>query len=64
MQGYIARNSFRNGDWEEEEDYGDLPIYQGQQFEILILCEPTQFKVSFFIFPTQIFCRENNVKEV
>lgn len=45
LQGYIARNSFRDGDWEEEEDYGDLPIMPGQHFEILILCEPTQFKV-------------------
>ncbi|KAK9732426.1 Galactoside-binding lectin [Popillia japonica] len=46
LQGYIARNSFRDGDWEEEEDYGDLPILPGQHFEALILCEPTQFKVA------------------
>ncbi|GJQ82706.1 putative galectin [Trypoxylus dichotomus] len=46
LQGYIARNSFRDGDWEEEEDYGDLPIQPGQHFELLVLCEPTQFKVA------------------
>ncbi|KRT81423.1 hypothetical protein AMK59_5658 [Oryctes borbonicus] len=46
VQGYIARNSFRDGDWEDEEDYGDLPIRPGQQFEALVLCEPTQFKVA------------------
>lgn len=48
LQGYIARNSFRDGDWEEEEDYGDLPILPGQHFEALILCEPTQFKVKHY----------------
>lgn len=32
--------------WEDEERFGNLPIEPGQGFEILILCEPTKFKVS------------------
>lgn len=53
--GYVARNSFHYGGWGEEESYGDLPFRAGQHFEILILCEPSEFKVFLIIFFDIIF---------
>ncbi|XP_022907930.1 galectin-7-like isoform X2 [Onthophagus taurus] len=46
MQGYVARNSFQNGDWQMEEGDGDLPIQNGVPFELLILIEDMQFKLA------------------
>ena len=45
-QGYIARNSYLGGNWGDEQGKGRLPIGQGQQFEIIILPDAQDFKVS------------------
>lgn len=45
-EGYCARNTIINQQWGEEQGQGHLTIGAGQQFEILILSEPTGFKVS------------------
>lgn len=57
-QGYIARNSYKNGEWGDEDGKGRLPIGPGQQFEIIILCDEKDFKVNLcliqkFKFPTK-----------
>lgn len=45
FEGYIARNSLINQQWGEEQGHGFLSIGAGQQFEFLILSEPTGYKV-------------------
>lgn len=45
LEGYVARNSFENNSWGEEQGSGTLPIAPGQKFEVLILCEAKEFKV-------------------
>lgn len=44
-EGYIARNSLDKGQWGEEQGQGYMPIGPGQQFEIIILCEQSGYKV-------------------
>uniref|UniRef100_A0A1Y1L375 Galectin n=1 Tax=Photinus pyralis TaxID=7054 RepID=A0A1Y1L375_PHOPY len=46
LQGYIARNSLQDDDWGEEEGDGNLTIGSGQSFEILILCDPSSYKIA------------------
>ncbi|KAF5275171.1 hypothetical protein FQR65_LT04203 [Abscondita terminalis] len=46
LQSYIARNSFEDGEWGKEEDSGNLTIAPGEHFEILILCDPTSYKIA------------------
>ncbi|KAJ8912838.1 hypothetical protein NQ315_007969 [Exocentrus adspersus] len=45
-QGYIARNSYVNGAWGDEEGNGTLTIGPAQSFEILILTDTNNFKVA------------------
>ena len=44
----VVRNTLVNEKWggEEKGDPGFFPFGQGQNFEIIILCEMDQFKVS------------------
>jgi hypothetical protein len=43
---HITRNSLQNMVWGLEENYGHMPLARGQGFEIMILCDPTHYKVS------------------
>lgn len=45
-EGYVARNSIEGGVWGEEQNGGDLPIQPGQKYEIIILSDNREFKVS------------------
>ncbi|XP_018571836.1 galectin-4 isoform X1 [Anoplophora glabripennis] len=45
-QGYIARNSYINGEWGDEQGAGTLKIGPGQTFEILILTDTRDYKVA------------------
>ncbi|KAJ8970372.1 hypothetical protein NQ314_001284, partial [Rhamnusium bicolor] len=45
-QGYIARNSYKDGAWGDEEGKGTLPIGIAQAFEILLLIDPNHYKVA------------------
>lgn len=45
-EGYVARNSIQDGVWGEEQNGGDLPIQPGQKYEIIILSDSREFKVS------------------
>lgn len=49
-EGYIARNSLDKLQWGEEQGEGYMPIGPGQQFEIIVLCEPTMYKVYNYFF--------------
>jgi hypothetical protein len=42
----ILRNTYQKTVWGVEEIGGHMPLARDQRFEILILCEPTHFKVS------------------
>jgi hypothetical protein len=44
-KGHIARNSIVNMTWGIEEIHGHMPLLRGQGFEIIILCDPTHYKV-------------------
>lgn len=44
-QGYIARNTCQFGNWGDEQGHGNLTIGPGQSFEIIVLCDSSQFKV-------------------
>ncbi|KAK9754979.1 Galactoside-binding lectin [Popillia japonica] len=45
--GDLVNNSYDvDRRWEDEQRWNRLPISPGQYFEILILCEPTKFKVA------------------
>jgi len=64
-EGVVVRNSQLGGSWgPEERDQPSFPFAAGQQFTMIILCEPNDFKVSnlrsetsnfFKQFPTDIF---------
>lgn len=43
-QGCVVRNSDHGG-WGQEERDGDLPFARGQHFEVIILVEPTRYRV-------------------
>jgi len=43
---YITRNSLQNMVWGAEENHGYMPLACGQGFEIIILCDPSHYKVS------------------
>jgi hypothetical protein len=45
-ENLIVRNSLQKAVWGKEERYGPMPLARGQGFEILILCDPTHYKVS------------------
>ncbi|XP_017770971.1 PREDICTED: galectin-4-like [Nicrophorus vespilloides] len=64
-EGYVARNSFQNGEWGDEEDKGDLLIGAGQKFEIIILCGSTDYKIAmngkhFCEFPQRVSPRSTS----
>lgn len=44
-ENVLSRASFQAGVWGPEERTGVLPFASGQQFEIIILCDPSSFKV-------------------
>ncbi|GJQ74249.1 putative galectin [Trypoxylus dichotomus] len=45
--GDLVKNSYDvDKRWEDEERVANLPIAPGQNFEIIVLCEPTKFKVA------------------
>jgi hypothetical protein len=46
-ENQIVRNTLQKKVWGVEERHGDLPLARDQEFEILILCEPTHYKVHF-----------------
>lgn len=50
LQGYIARNSMERGNWGAEQGEGQLPIFPGQKFEVIVLCEEKQYKVICSLF--------------
>ncbi|CAH1965578.1 unnamed protein product [Acanthoscelides obtectus] len=45
-QGYIARNSYKDGTWGDEQGSGKLPIGQAQSWEILILVDQNDYKLA------------------
>ncbi|VEN62223.1 unnamed protein product, partial [Callosobruchus maculatus] len=45
-QGYIARNSYKDGAWGDEQGSGKLPIGQAQSWEILILIDQNDYKLA------------------
>ncbi|XP_019872423.1 galectin-4 isoform X2 [Aethina tumida] len=45
-QGYIARNTYIDGSWGDEQGNGRLPIGAGQHFEIIILNDPSSYKIA------------------
>lgn len=46
-EGVVVRNSLLSGSWgSEEKDQPSFPFQAGQQFTMIILCEPTEFKVA------------------
>nr|AXF35731.1 lectin 1 [Holotrichia oblita] len=45
--GDLVNNSYNvKKRWEEEERFHEVPITPGQNFEVLILCEATKFKIA------------------
>ncbi|KAG5882586.1 hypothetical protein JTB14_030135 [Gonioctena quinquepunctata] len=45
-QGYIARNSYQDGEWGNEQGNLDLPIGTAQSWEIIILVDHNDYKVA------------------
>lgn len=45
-EGYVARNSIQGGVWGEEQSNGELPIHPGEKYEIIILSDRSEYKVS------------------
>ncbi|PNF22381.1 hypothetical protein B7P43_G17260 [Cryptotermes secundus] len=45
-ESYITRNSLQNMAWGVEENHGHMPLSRGQGFEIIILCDPTHYKIA------------------
>lgn len=46
MENYVMRSSLQNQSWGGEENHGSMPLSRGQNFEIIILCDPAHFKVN------------------
>ena len=47
-QNCVIRNSLTNLMWGPEERHGGFPFAQNAPFEVLILCEGNQYRVSYF----------------
>lgn len=45
-ENHVTRNSLQNMSWGPEENHGHMPIQRGQSFEIIILCDPTHYKIA------------------
>lgn len=45
-EGFITRNHIESMGWGVEENDGPMWIQPGQEFEILLLCEPTCYKIA------------------
>lgn len=45
-EGFITRNHIQSMTWGHEENFGPMVIQPGQEFEIIILCHFTCFKVA------------------
>ncbi|PSN32330.1 hypothetical protein C0J52_17636 [Blattella germanica] len=45
-ENHITRNSLQNMSWGVEENHGHMPIARGQGFEIIILCDPSHYKIA------------------
>lgn len=45
----VVRNSIQNMSWGIEETYGDMPVFPGQPFDIIITSDASQFTVIFNI---------------
>ncbi|KAJ9582385.1 hypothetical protein L9F63_003278 [Diploptera punctata] len=43
---HITRNSLQNMSWGVEENHGHMPLTAGQSFEIIILCDPSHYKIA------------------
>ncbi|KAL0273193.1 UNVERIFIED_CONTAM: hypothetical protein PYX00_005927 [Menopon gallinae] len=43
----VIRNTIQNMQMGYEERHGPMPIYPGQNFEVIILCDPQNFKIAF-----------------
>nr|XP_022907922.1 trithorax group protein osa-like [Onthophagus taurus] len=46
LEGYVARNSYEGGIWGAEQDKGDLPIQPGENFEIVIFADNSEYKIA------------------
>ncbi|XP_008555234.1 spidroin-2 [Microplitis demolitor] len=46
QDGFITRNHIKSMSWGPEENSGPMWIQPGQEFEIIILCEPLQYKIA------------------
>ncbi|XP_063977845.1 pro-resilin-like [Diachasmimorpha longicaudata] len=44
--GFITRNHIQSMSWGPEENGGPLVIQPGQEFEVILLCEPLQYKIA------------------
>lgn len=42
----VVRNHYQNYSWGPEERFGHCPIYFNQPFDLLVLAEPTQYKIA------------------
>ncbi|XP_066593855.1 uncharacterized protein [Prorops nasuta] len=45
-EGFLTRNHIQSMSWGPEENEGPMPIQPGQEFEVIILCETTCFKIA------------------
>ncbi|XP_046401388.1 uncharacterized PE-PGRS family protein PE_PGRS24-like [Ischnura elegans] len=46
MENCVTRSSLQNQSWSGEENHGSMPLSRGQNFEIIILCDPAHFKIA------------------
>ncbi|XP_011305633.1 spidroin-2-like [Fopius arisanus] len=44
--GFITRNHIQSMSWGPEENGGPLVLQPGQDFEVILLCEPLQYKIA------------------
>lgn len=45
-EGIITRNNISNMSWGPEENGGPMVFQPGQDFEVILLCEPLQFRIA------------------
>ncbi|KAB5550396.1 hypothetical protein PHYPO_G00053280 [Pangasianodon hypophthalmus] len=44
-ENVVVRNTQTMGQWGTEERYGEMPFYRGQNFEVIISCNPEHYNV-------------------
>lgn len=45
----VVRNNVQNMNWGPEERSGSMPIYPGQSFEVIIMCDQYNYKVNIIV---------------